>query len=40
VLGHARATKFSGNYFDQRGEIWGEDKTLLATTSQLVYYKD
>ncbi len=39
VLGHARATKFSGNYFDQRGEIWGEDKTLLATTSQLVYYK-
>jgi acyl-Coa thioesterase superfamily protein/acyl-CoA thioesterase superfamily protein len=40
VLGHARATKFSGSYFDQRGEIWGEDKTLLATTSQLVYYKD
>jgi len=39
VLGHARASKFHGSYFDQSGEIWGENGNLLATTSQLSYYK-
>jgi len=39
VLGHARATKFHGSYFDQSGEVWGTNGNLLATTSQLVYYK-
>ena len=39
VLGRARASKFSGSYFDQTGELWGENKKLLATTSQMVYYK-
>ncbi|MCL6417347.1 thioesterase family protein [Aestuariirhabdus sp. Z084] len=40
VLGQARASKFSGNYFDQTSEIWGADNSLLATASQMVYYKD
>ena len=40
VLGHARASKFGGSYFDQTAELWSEDKKLLATTSQMVYYKD
>lgn len=40
VLGHARASKFSGSYHDQTAELWSEDHTLLATTSQMVYYKD
>ena len=40
VLGHARASKFSGSYFDQTAELWSTDKKLLATTSQMVYYKD
>lgn len=40
VLGHARASKFSGSYFDQTAELWSADNKLLATTSQMVYYKD
>lgn len=40
VLGHARASRFSGSYFDQTAELWSQDKQLLATTSQMVYYKD
>ncbi len=39
VLGHARASKFHGSYFDQTGEVWGSNGNLLATTTQLVYYK-
>jgi len=39
VLGHARASKFYGSYFDQTGEVWGSNGNLLATTSQLCYYK-
>lgn len=39
VLGHARASKFSGSYFDQTAELWSQDGKLLATTSQMVYYK-
>lgn len=39
VLGNARASKFHGSYFDQTAEVWSSNKTLLATTSQIVYYK-
>ncbi|SUM61497.1 Uncharacterised protein [Staphylococcus saprophyticus] len=39
VLGHTRALKFFNGYFDQTGEIWSQDHNLLATTSQIVYYK-
>lgn len=39
VLCHARASKFFGSYCDQTAEVWSSDKTLLATTSQVAYYK-
>ena len=40
VLGQARASKFSGSYFDQSAELWSADQQLLVTTTQMVYYKD
>ncbi|WP_390616478.1 acyl-CoA thioesterase [Maricurvus nonylphenolicus] len=39
LLAHARAGKYSQGYFDQTGELWSQDGHLLATTSQMVYYK-
>jgi len=32
--------RFGNGYFDQSAEIWGTDGALLATTHQLVYFKD
>ncbi len=40
VLGHARATRFAGGYHDQIAEVWGDDGTLLATSHQIVYFKE
>ncbi|MFE3290843.1 acyl-CoA thioesterase [Rhodococcus sp. NPDC059234] len=40
VLGTARAQRFGKGYFDQSAELWGRDGELLATTHQLVYFKD
>jgi len=39
VLGKAKAGKYFGHYFDQHAQIWSECGTLLATTTQAVYYK-
>jgi acyl-coenzyme A thioesterase PaaI-like protein len=39
VIGHARAHKFHNSYFDQSAEIWSLDGDLLATTTQIVYFK-
>jgi len=39
VLGHARALRFNDGFFDQTGEIWTPGGKLLATTSQIVYYR-
>lgn len=39
VLATARGARFGNGHFDQYGQIWGGD-VLLATTHQLVYYKD
>ena len=39
VIGHARAHKFHSSYFDQSAEIWTRDGDLLATTTQIVYFK-
>ncbi|WP_026918574.1 acyl-CoA thioesterase [Gordonia shandongensis] len=39
VLATARAARFGHGHFDQYGQIWGGE-ALLATTHQLVYYKD
>jgi len=40
VLGVARAARFGNGYSDQSAEIWADDGTLLATSFQLVYFKD
>ncbi|AQT79590.1 acyl-CoA thioesterase [Mycolicibacterium litorale] len=40
VLATAGAQRFERGYFDQSAQIWGRDATLLATTHQIVYYKD
>lgn len=39
VLGHARALRYNAGYFDQVAEIWSTNGELLATTSQIVYFK-
>ncbi|MES2103204.1 MAG: thioesterase family protein [Pseudomonadota bacterium] len=40
VLGVARALNFSNGYFDQTAEVWSRDGQLLATSHQVVYYKE
>ncbi len=40
VLGQAQAQGFFGGYFDQTAQLWGEGGELLATTHQVVYYKE
>jgi acyl-coenzyme A thioesterase PaaI-like protein len=40
VLATARALHFGGGYFDQTAEVWSDDETLLATSHQVVYYKE
>lgn len=43
VLATARGVRFGNGHYDQNGEIWsgrGADAILLATTHQLVYFKD
>lgn len=40
VLGRARANRFSRGFFDQSAQIWSRGGELLATTHQLVYFKD
>ncbi|EFV13839.1 acyl-CoA thioesterase [Segniliparus rugosus] len=40
VLATARAARFGHGHFDQYGQLFGQDGTLLATTHQLVYFKD
>ncbi|MDO5623693.1 MAG: thioesterase family protein [Pseudomonadota bacterium] len=40
LLGQARAQSFFNGYFDQSAELWNEAGRLLATTHQIVYYKE
>lgn len=40
VLGTARALHFGNGYFDQTAEIWSDDQALLASTHQVVYFKE
>jgi acyl-CoA thioesterase len=40
VLATAHAQRFGGGYFDQSGQIWDRNGTLLASTHQLVYFKN
>lgn len=40
VFTQARANTFARGYYDQEGRIWSQAGTLLATTQQLVWYRD
>jgi Acyl-CoA thioesterase C-terminal domain/Acyl-CoA thioesterase N-terminal domain len=40
VLATARAQRFTGGFFDQSAQVWGRDGTLLATSHQIVYFKN
>ena len=40
LLGQARAQAFRNGFFDQSSQLWNEAGQLLATTNQIVYYKE
>jgi acyl-CoA thioesterase len=40
VLGVAKALSYRQGFFDQTGELWSPEGQLLASTHQLVYFKD
>ena len=40
VLGQAKAQCFYNGFFDQSAQLWSEDGALLATTHQVVYFKE
>ena len=40
TLGVAKALNYRHGYFDQTGELWSPEGHLLASTHQLVYFKD
>ncbi|MBS0315655.1 MAG: thioesterase family protein [Proteobacteria bacterium] len=40
LLAQARAQAFRNGYFDQTAQLWNQQGELLATTHQLVYYKE
>lgn len=40
LLGRARGQRFFHGFFDQRAELWSEAGELLATTHQIVYFKE
>jgi acyl-CoA thioesterase len=40
VLGTARGLNFRSGYFDQIAEIWSDSGELLATSHQVVYYRE
>jgi acyl-CoA thioesterase len=40
VLGCARSQVYQNGFFDQSAEVWAADGRLLATTHQMVYFKE
>lgn len=40
LFGIARALNYRAGYFDQSAELWGDDGVLLASTHQMVYFKE
>ncbi|MGH8806094.1 MAG: acyl-CoA thioesterase [Polaromonas sp.] len=40
LLGQARAQAFRNGFFDQTAQLWNEAGVLLATSNQIVYYKE
>ncbi|XAH22967.1 thioesterase family protein [Xylophilus sp. GW821-FHT01B05] len=39
LLGQARAQEFRNGFFDQNAQLWNEAGTMLATSHQVVYFK-
>jgi len=40
LLGTARASHFGMGYHDQTAQVWSAERVLLATTHQIVYFKE
>lgn len=40
LLAEAQAQIYTQGFFDQVGKLWGTGGELLATTHQMVYFKD
>ena len=40
LLAQARGQGFGSGYFDHSGQLWSENGALLATTHQVMYYKE
>jgi hypothetical protein len=40
LLARATGQQFSNGYFDQAAQLWSEAGMLLATSNQIVYYKE
>ncbi len=40
LLGQAQAQGFRNGFFDQAAQVWNQAGALLATTHQVVYYKE
>lgn len=40
ILGVTRGLRFNRGFFDHTGEMWSKNGILLASTTQVVYYKD
>jgi acyl-CoA thioesterase len=40
LLGQAQGQGFGAGYFDHTAQLWNEQGTLLATTSQVYYFKE
>jgi len=40
LLAQARAQEFRNGYFDQSAQLWSEAGQMLATSHQIVYYKE
>jgi acyl-CoA thioesterase len=40
VLAKADSMRFGGQFFDQQGEVWSDSGKLLASTSQVVWFRD
>jgi len=40
LLGQATGQQFFNGFFDQTAQLWSEAGVLLATSNQIVYYKE
>lgn len=40
AFGKAKANAFNGGFYDQEAQLWSQDGMLLATTHQLVWFRD